>query len=377
MKAPSPAAGITRIASLDGVRALAILLVIALHFAQRSKIHLAGILFFGQDGVGLFFILSGFLVTSLLLRERERTGKINISYFYFRRAMRILPPLLAYLAIVEAALLLSGHSLGQKTILSVVFFFHNMIRDPSWQVEHTWSLAVEEQFYVLWPLLLTLAIRRGRKFVGAILTLILLLTPILRIGGHLLKIEFMHHRQGELLFTRMDALAAGCLMACLIGSSRFESLYSRTRRFHWSAAVLYFGVFPLLVYRYNVAFQETAGYTLEAITGAVFILWLSRNKGVCGRIANHPTVALIGVMSYSTYLWQTLATHYADTFLHLGYALLFIGVATWMSFHFVEKPSLALRKRVERHFADVPPPQADIASTSLPRPIPGSSISES
>ncbi|WP_124847807.1 acyltransferase [Acidipila sp. EB88] len=348
-----------RISGLDGVRALAIILVIGLHMAQRTHASLLYGIFHGQDGVNLFFVLSGFLVTALLLREHARTGQVRILDFYYRRSMRILPPLLAYLLCVVAIGRITGDPVGRHVILSVVFFYHNMCGDGTWMLEHTWSLAIEEQFYLLWPLLLVGVMRINRRGLPAACIALMVLAPVLRVGGFLLHWHWLHNRESLLLPARMDALLAGCLVASVAGKPRFERLYQRAERAFWMAPVVLFVVSPTLFARYGGAWNFTVGYTLDSVGAAFLILWLSRNEQhLLGRLSNHKAVTTLGVMSYSIYLWQTLATRYATNLLTSMGALAFLAAAACASFFLVEKPSLILRNRLRQMFRPSPRPAA-------------------
>jgi peptidoglycan/LPS O-acetylase OafA/YrhL len=338
-----------RISGLDGVRALAITFVIGGHILQHTDSTMLRWMFGGQDGVGLFFILSGFLVTALLLKERSETGKIDIPHFYFRRAMRIVPPLLAYLLTVVGIGYVTGDRVPARVISSVVFFYHNMTHEGTWMLEHTWSLAVEEQFYLLWPLLLVVTLRISWRVFVWFSAVLILCAPIVRIGGHLLHLRWMLHKESYLLPTRMDALLSGCLAAALVGSTRFERVYQKLEGSYWIAALFLFVISPILSRRYWFQYEYPIGYTLNALVGAFFILWLSRNRqSVLGRIANWKPIATIGVMSYSVYLWQTLGTHYALGPLRTALCVVFIALMTAISYFMVERPAAAVRSHIEK-----------------------------
>src|SRR5665213_3938319 len=139
---PTRAASMSRIPSLDGLRALSIFLVIALHTLQGFGIHhhvplIWFALFDGGTGVFIFFVISGYLITSLLLHEQQKRGSISMRSFYFRRAMRILPPIYLYVAV----LLLLGWAgrlvVTKIDVFSALFFFHNYTTGSSmWSLEH-------------------------------------------------------------------------------------------------------------------------------------------------------------------------------------------------------------------------------------------------
>jgi peptidoglycan/LPS O-acetylase OafA/YrhL len=338
-----------RISGLDGVRALAIALVIGIHILPHNPYPWLRGIVGGQDGVGIFFVLSGFLVTTLLLREQAKFGRIDIPHFYFRRAMRILPPLFAYLLVIVGAGYAMGAPVPAGVVASVVFFYHNMTSEGTWMLEHTWSLAVEEQFYLLWPLLLVLLLRISWRVLIYVSLVLILCAPLIRSGGSLLHLGWMHHKESYLLPTRMDALLSGSMTACLVGTARFERVYAWLTRFYWVAPVFLFGVSPYLSRHYRYTYDYTLGYTLQSLVGAFFILWLSRNEQhVLGRVANWKPISVIGAMSYSIYLWQTLGTHYADGLIRVLLGCAFMAAMAYLSFRLVERPAAQLRSHLDR-----------------------------
>ncbi len=349
----------SRIPSLDGIRAIAILMVIALHLCQRldlmdhnSPIGLLRYFLFGLggDGVGIFFVLSGFLITHLLLKEHDAKGHINLGDFYLRRTFRILPPLYAYLIFVVVFCIVTHYPLHSDTILGSAFFYRNYLPGNSqWITEHTWSLCVEEQFYLLWPLILILALWRGGKSAAAKVAVCLIaLTPFLRVAHKLLGFNL---KVGGLLHTRMDALMCGCLLALLIGTPKFEAFYARFEKVWWIAPLWFLLLTGACYILFGVYFRNTIGYTLDSICIALFIVWAIRNQNSwVGRILNSRPMVRIGVLSYSFYLWQTFFIHKNNpTWLnHFPGALGFIVIAGLLSWHFVEQPMLRLRKTLEQ-----------------------------
>ncbi len=159
-------ASLTRIPSLDGLRALSIFLVMALHTIQRYSVshHVSLVwyaIFNGETGVFIFFEISGFLITSLLLQEHEKRGSISLRGFYLRRAFRILPPLYLYIGVIVLLGLAGRILLTRIDIVSALFFFHNIkASDVMWSLEHLWSISAEEQFYLVWPFILVYCLRR-------------------------------------------------------------------------------------------------------------------------------------------------------------------------------------------------------------------------
>jgi peptidoglycan/LPS O-acetylase OafA/YrhL len=142
-----------RIPSLDGLRAVSIVLVLASHAIQGTHSLLFHFFFLHSDlGVRVFFIISGFLITSLLLREREKTSRISLRLFYVRRTLRILPPFVLFVAVVAIFIRVPAGNWIYALTYTMNFDPH-----PPWVLGHLWSLSVEEQFYLLWPLVMRFA----------------------------------------------------------------------------------------------------------------------------------------------------------------------------------------------------------------------------
>ena len=204
---------VQRIASLDGLRALSISLVILSHSFGGEGIlgyvlHRAGDV--GVLGVRVFFVISGFLITSLLLAEHRKTGAISLPWFYFRRTMRIFPAFYAFAAVMALVAALRVVAIPAADFLFAVTYTMNFIAEPAWALGHLWSLAVEEQFYLLWPATLCLlGLRRGFKAAVAVV----ILSPLVRFAC--LYVPSARPLIGLAFPTIADPLAVGCLLAGL------------------------------------------------------------------------------------------------------------------------------------------------------------------
>ena len=205
-----------RIPSLDGCRAISIMLVLFAHLCETPAFQAfnpyARLMFhFGPFGVKVFFVISGFLITTLLLNEERSNGSISIAGFYVRRAFRIWPVAYVYLLVVTLLAWKHVISVTPHHLLYAATFLINHIQEPNWFTGHFWSLAVEEQFYLVWPLVFRFTPRRGR-LVGCLLLLIL--APLLRTLAYLYEPGIYAAMQLSLLFVG-DAIAIGCLVALL------------------------------------------------------------------------------------------------------------------------------------------------------------------
>jgi peptidoglycan/LPS O-acetylase OafA/YrhL len=159
------ASGTDRLPLLDGIRALAIVLVLAAH-STASGLHQGLPVVLGMCGVSIFFVLSGYLITRSMLLAERRHGRLRLGNFYFRRSLRIFPAFYAFL-IVLTILENTGVSpkANQTTWGASVFYFRNLA-GSGWETGHLWSLALEEQFYLFWPMLFILTKRHRLACIG-------------------------------------------------------------------------------------------------------------------------------------------------------------------------------------------------------------------
>jgi len=367
VESSDPTPELKRIPSLDGLRALSIFLVVSLHTLQRFSLthHVALVwyaIFNGAYGVQIFFVISGFLITSLLLKEQHKRGSISLGGFYLRRAFRILPPLYFYIGFILLMGWIGYLSLNRTDVFGSVFFYHNFVYAKPvsmWSLEHLWSISVEEQFYLVWPFILFLCMRRrgiaGASSAAIFPLAVLALSPFARV--------LLGHQKNPLLHSigfklNYDFLMFGCLIAILQGTPWFESIYRKATR-HWWLPPALIAVCSGLSSRYQNYFNLPLGYTLSGAAFAIFLLWCVRNpSSVIGRILNWAPIVRIGVLSYSIYVWQTLFLH-SDNPEVFG-SIPFIGTfpGNWLgiflvanfSYYVVEQPALRMRLRLIKAF---------------------------
>ena len=200
-----------RIPSLDGLRAISILLVVVGHAISPKAFPTLFTMFghLGNYGVRIFFLISGFLITTLLLKEHDRTGHISLKNFYIRRSLRIFPAFYLYVATIVVLSSLGMVVLYQGDLLHTLTYTMNYHMKRSWYLNHIWSLSVEEQFYLLWPAVVLLAKPRGGLRIAM---WVVLLAPIMRVimafGFDANPTSLTRHFQAV-----SDALATGCLLA--------------------------------------------------------------------------------------------------------------------------------------------------------------------
>lgn len=308
-------------------------------------------------GVHVFFVISGFLITTLLLREHEATGRISLKGFYIRRAWRILPAYYFYLAVILALAAAGALKLTPAAFASAALFLWDYWpQADAWFLAHLWSLAVEEQFYLLWPAVLLWALRRGgRRFALSVALGVIVASPLVRVLTYLMGTALSGHVY-YLFHTRADALMFGALGALGAGTAPLERVYAATSRHAWAAALFLLAISPLLSAAFRGGYLYTVGYTLEGAAILLVLLWVSRNPaGVAGRLLNSRPAVQVGVMSYSIYLWQTLFLEAGNrsltgaTPLVAGatpFNLLCIAALSTVSFYLVERTFLRVRDSV-------------------------------
>jgi peptidoglycan/LPS O-acetylase OafA/YrhL len=322
--------------ALDGIRGIAILLVLLSH--ARLGPFAGG----GLTGVTLFFVLSGYLITSLLLREHERDGRISLPAFYLRRARRLLPALVALVAVVTSVALVAGAGTDALTdAAAALFYVGNWATIPEGglglgTLSHTWSLAVEEHFYLLWPLVMIVALPRlSRNGMLVLLAVGILGSAALRAA--LVASDASVHRVAFGSDTRAEALLIGCAIA-LLPAARLPVIVPLV-------GLVIGGV----LMRYTPG-GLTLGLSFVTLASAAAVVGVADGHGWLG----WRPLALLGRISYGVYLWHYplmfgLARHYGweGALWGLGLTLASIAIAA-ASYRWIESPFLAGPRRGER-----------------------------
>lgn len=293
------------IPTLDGWRAIAILLVLFNHYGMAeiwSWPSLTAVSDRAWIGVDIFFVLSGFLICTRLLDEKHDTGTINLRTFYLRRAFRILPPYLAYLAVVSGLTIAGkGPAVGKLEIVSCLLFFRNYVASlnmGTWFTAHFWSLSVEEHFYLTWPLLLVLLSRRKALIVAVCLTFAVAVWRVIDSHTHI-----AYGLLGSGILWRTDMRADALLLGC-IAAIRYEQASRWMTRLRFSsAAALLAGIILLFLIFYPIPMGRTWS---DLAIAAMIAGSVSSPSSLLGRILENPVLRWLGRLSYSIYIWQEL-----------------------------------------------------------------------
>lgn len=351
-----------RLPSLDGWRAVAIGIVVLSHFefARGFPEGLRswwGRVFQGKLGVRVFFVISGFLITHLLLEEAWRRGRPSLKAFYARRVLRIFPVYFLFAGVLGLLALAGLYSDAPSTWLGTLTFNRDLVGHGDSVTVHFWSLGVEEKFYLGWPVTFTLLCLWKRPRLAAALLLVpLAASPVLRAGW------IQEHLQPGLLARILgpssialyaDGLAMGCLGAVCVREAR-------GRFDRWASSKVLDAALAILVAATVWLELRPGPWTLLVVpsiqNGALMVaLWITlvRSEGWLYRLLNLPAVAWLGTLSYSYYVWQQLfLAHFSGP--ALGslpvydwriWWLTALGVAC-LSYYGLERPVLRLKDRL-------------------------------
>jgi len=347
--------------ALDGLRGLAILLVVVYH-----NFGFINVFFFGWLGVDLFFVLSGFLITDILLKTVGK--KDYLRNFYLRRVLRIFP--LYYLSLIIFLVLLPklnlqfdvqyyvDHQVWLWTYLqNWIYTFQNPGQTNT--LNHLWSLAVEEQFYLLWPL--AILVIRKPKYLLIFISLVLVAVLGLRLFSWMTQVADLAYFN-LFTFTRVDGLCIGCMVALL------QRISPDFLRRHTSAIVLFFAVLNFAFFfvnrRYQFAFPylALAGYTTFAMMFGLLVNdAVTRQTKLINGLFNIPVLKFFGRISYGFYIFHwpvyLLLTPYlvpwvsrfvSGSYLQFTVSVLATVAAvaiSWLSFQYFEKKFLKLKDR--------------------------------
>jgi peptidoglycan/LPS O-acetylase OafA/YrhL len=261
----------------------------------------------GSLGVDVFFVLSGFLITALLLREHETRGRISFGGFYRRRALRLLPALFLFVAAqLTYSIITHGQWAAERgAIVSIVFYFWNWRLFYTYPavpkgLAHLWSLSVEEQFYIVWPLVVALLIAVRRRASGVIATMATVIAAVA-----IWRAVLARHDNLVLLYFRTDVRADALLVGALTAYLWTRGLVP-AKRFLVPAAwiALVFVAACIIRFESTARFLFDGGFTVVAIAVAVMLLaivdagWLSKH------VLTFAPLRAVGRVSYGLYLWH-------------------------------------------------------------------------
>lgn len=354
-----------QVVGLQALRGIAVLLVVVSHlrsvvstdpyFTKVTPLPwINQALSRGFLGVDLFFVLSGFLITSLLFREAENSIKQKLKSFYYRRVLRILPALYALLiaSLVIAIWEKSSLTYQWNSTWSALLFISNWTLEPFFlqtqdDLGHLWSLAVEEQFYIVWPLVF-FTLRRWRIHWSVITSAMSLL--VLAIALHR---NALWNSQVPWLFiyakteTRADAILIGCVFAYIF---RYVSISPKLLKILGYASVVSLVVVAYFYSDFKKGFLYQGGFSLMAFLTGVVILAVVLVPSFGGPLVNSRMLIWWGERSYGIYLWHSLIFRifgrhefFGSTLVRIVIAVVISLVVAEISWRIIERPFIRIK----------------------------------
>lgn len=339
------------IKGFDGLRAYSIILVILSHLGlygylpenkfAKERIWL---LINGETGVLVFFNLSGFLITLILLNEKLKKGRINFKHFFIKRFLRLLPPFILLLISLIILSQLKILDIPSEAFVLSFFYLYNFAPEHLYfgEIGHTWSLAVEEQFYLLWPFII--------KYLNKIKVIFIIIGIVIASLTflYLIKLGYLStYRRPDRWFI---PACSSILLGALISISIFTN-HTKTVDFLKKRKALYIGItlylFPLYSLKY-ILFSSPLfmGFGISLIMGWIY---LNQNTSFT-RFLNLKILVYIGKISYGLYVYQGIFLRTGPGsnlyFQQFPQNLIFTVIITILSFEFLEKPILKLKSKL-------------------------------
>lgn len=335
-----------RLPSLDGMRAIAILFVFLAHGGVSPDAPAWMSYLPHNFGVRIFFVISGFLITHLVIKERARAGTNDLGGFYLRRAYRLMPAAYVYMLVMTLA---CWSTLSRTDLVTSYLYLANYPNHRPWHLGHLWSLSAQEQFYLLWPFALVLLFPHRK----AVLIAALIFAPLFRAA---LLLAYSRHLSVPLggvtywLPSIADALATGCLLAVLRPKlDRYAHILEHRLMLLVPVVTTLLVQFRLVPWRYTLVAYQVLLIPLVHLGIALTVDHCIRKRYW---ILNMAPVVWCGTVSYSLYLWQqpflipaASVVGRAALWERFPFNIGFAFAAGALSYYLVEQPILRLRER--------------------------------
>lgn len=342
--------------ALDGLRGIAALMIVIYH---TRVITLIG----GFIAVDIFFVLSGFLITVLLLQEYDQTGRVRLRNFYARRILRLAPALLLLLTCLLIFVVVFQPTyleIAFKETLAALFYVMNWV--IAFQVitpmylTHTWSLSIEEQFYLLWPLVLVLLLRLRLPRLHTALLVAALALLSMGVRASLFSSPEWVMRVYTGLDTRADGLLIGCALAVVMSSGIMRDHHAagrgmrRITRITLPAATLFLAAVALMADGRAVITYAFLIPLVNLCVGLIILHLLLEPDSLPNRLLSWRPLAWVGRLSYGLYLWHfpifiglLAADHTPEEVFLIGMPATFLAAS--LSYYLLERPVLRLKSR--------------------------------
>ena len=333
--------------SLDGFRGISIILVIVYHLNNSVPYFI----FNGGLGVAIFFVISGFLITTLLFKEKVKTGNISLKRFYIRRALRIFPVCYLYIIVIFILNFILHLHLSFITFLVAGLYLMNfsyfLTHFGSGLFGHFWSLSVEEQFYLFFPYLLK---KHFKLYLSIIIAIIFILPFVLLITEtfHALSNSIIYAASHYLI--KFQSIAVGCLCAVLLFKNYINLDLITKYKLHFNILVIV--SFFFIQYDENFSIKIVfINLLISVLAGYLIISNLYYNNDFIFKFLNSKVMGFLGVLSYSLYIWQQLFTKYNTRFpafmSKLPFNLVLLIIVACVSYFIYERRFLKLKDKFE------------------------------
>jgi len=347
---------VSRIAGFDGIRGLGVLTVLATHLHVFSAVDAASPLWpriipmiHGSTGVQAFFVLSGFLITYLLVNEHAATGRISLCNFYLRRTLRIFPVYFLVVALVAVIGIWFETGINSKSFAYALLYSYNFIPREAYVplIGHTWSIAVEEHFYLVWPLAFVLSYRKGQRRLIALLVMVI-------VGSHALFYSILSFTDlsANYFVNRWTPVAGGHIALGCLGALLVTTAGPVCRAVLGGPAAL---MLALALYASSIV-PGLPDELLRPLGVGLTVVWIYLNQqSRLTRILEFRPLAYIGTISYGIYMYQGffLSTGpyrlvYQDWPPSQPVGLMLLCVVAPLSYHYFEKPLTQSRSKLLR-----------------------------
>jgi len=342
---------------LDGVRGLAAIMVMLFHYINGLSYSssffqsIKKLTFLGQTGVSLFFVLSGFLITRILIKQKDKS--YYFKYFYYRRALRIFPLYFLFLFIYFIITGVLTHSFNLNNIFYYVVYIQNFAMTFQWNIsgpEHLWSLAVEEHFYIFWPFIIFLV---SSKYLSKFVVAMIILSISVRVFLLQQNLETFYFT-----FSRLDELSFGCLLA-------LKELrdYTEKKKFKFNKTTYVFFTLSILTaffVWYLFSGKNNYGLQIFKYTFLGFIYYICigsiiqlHSKNWLKKIFLSKVLCFSGGISYGLYIYHPLCFLLLNQIIGFHYLIvnflisfLFTYIVAYLSFNYFEYPFIKLKSKL-------------------------------
>lgn len=337
--------------ALDGLRAISVLIVVAFH----ANVPLAR---GGMIGVDVFFVISGYLITAILRSELEKSGSIDLRNFYIRRFWRLMPALLLAMAgtYLFYKLVRPQTDINGDIIASLLYYadYRIALGHVTTTIKHTWSLAVEAQFYLLWPLFLLATRRLGDKMLFRLLLAMFVTATIWRC------FDILAWHDWPRTYYSFDTRLSGLFLGAALAVSGWRLDPAKAGPVGILSILLL--AYLCLTLRWKHVASLTTGVLLAEFAAVGLILAIGAQTSVVARALSAPWLVYIGTLSYSIYLWHyglaVVVRHALDPALSFAVTFGVAAALSALSYRFVEAPCLAWSRRGKASGdGDRPPPR--------------------